>query len=1057
MRQRAPDDQEVDPNEIRLPDKPWYDRPIKELLNPLATVTREEADRLYADVGNAIKTEWETGQKTREVAESILKAATTLPKDLTEEEMDEALKQVTGMQKGVKSMATGVATAIRDFSIIETTKHAANSFKEMWALLKQGVPASDPEVVKRSTDVAGVIMSGSMFGSQGYKGVMEGKMALEKRASQKSIDEHLAADHKQYNSGYSSFKEFQKAAKANLDVDLDFNKKGEIIAKHGKNTMNFGKDIYEAENFLIDLEYQLSKRIEAQQAKADTPKSDANALKAAQLDMLEKEAHQQHKDGLITKKELEDKLVDIHSGKTGSKTKDPSDALASIDTKDMSNVHVHVSVDGNWTVSGPGAINGGTTHQTMNFGKGKAGQDAAMKHHEALAKTPQGGEMYALQFPDKADLDLVYKYKDAEGNAYKPEGPVWGGGAGVKLDKKAEMIDEYKGKMDDLDFKYDKDVISKEEYWQKHAELEKEYAPYLVEGQKKELTKYPGIDPTAQFDVQLIEKSGKPYGGVHKDIDYKGLKQYQTELADEIAKAMKGEKFKLGDESPLVLETQSGEKFNVWYKAEDLNTSDKLQVPLKVKENFPDSRPMESIPQDSDYQGPVIGWHSRRRGGKMDEEFAKNPEAGYKFDIERSRDLGIHFGTKKQADNMGANKNRPHKFVANLEVKNTLDMGYDMFSGFALTKHIEKKHPELSEKMDKLRNETQYEDKGKFYKELRKTLTDLGYDSVRYWNMVDDPNHGGYSYIVWEPGYVKSGTDPSHTLFSNKGVPITPDQAKPNDKEGWLYKDFIKPFMDKITPDWESSKRFKAMQERYWEMLPEKDKKPTSLHKFLQFMDENTNGQFKYAAMVVPGVRIRVPTPIAAHHTSPNVFGKFELRPLQGEGSAIKGDGIYLAESTGTRDYYKKVFEGRGKEAHRYDVNIHAKPDELLHMDLPVGKQGHLIKQAFPESMHHMTGLEAYNAVRGQVALDKGLHRYGEVAKATSELFANRGLVGAKFLDKYSRPGGKSASNPTHNYVIWVPEALEITKRYVLPGTIAGGGSIPLLRGAKSDDYQEEQ
>lgn len=1054
------------------------------------------------------------------VAQQLINAAKTYYDNKPDGPSGEELaKMVTEHMLGTFKVGMGLnelgmkgARAIRDFSIIRTAKHVGQKFMEMNELFKNGFKPSDPEVVERATEVAGVIQGGTMFSKSIKRGGQTVRRDIDDYQGNKVL-EQLGIDAE------------YKAQAEKLGVQIYYDAKTEdIVVLNPKSKfkdeqiLKFGQDSHQVSDFLMDLELAVEHKMvdQAKRAEAQAKKLNPNA----------KPSGKDQTAGLLNELGL----------------------------------HISQQPDGNFTLVGKGALDGSSTHQSMGFGAQQTTQlqkhlenlkyyhDGFITGGELAAKTDElftvvGGTnksniVDAAPYMHKEPMDTGYgigykkpfieKIDDSPGQpefwgVYDKTGVVDSAHPTLKsamdeYDKmfgKPPKIEEMPG-TPSADFKPNKAAAADDaqsghtatgenkpfivqktdgkwvlfnekgnqinEFGTGHAgmqDAQMAYNNYMATQGKSKSWDYTGPqpkkwDPAAEFDAQVLHKDGTPHGEVSKAISWKNMEYWNQPIAEAMLQAK--DKMKLGDEAPTVIETADGTKYNIWYKSEQSTEPSvkKYMQSQTEKKNYPNATRMEDIDVNQPHptEGGVIGYHARTPnppweshvpGGEYNKSLGKPSE----FSLKRARGLGIHFGTRRQANSMAGDAGREGTriYPAHLDIKNPFDMGSEMYSTDRLIKMLRQSHgdhPGVQE-VNRIYQVGGQEGGTTVYKALGKALTDLGYDGLRYWNTVDDPGRGGYSYVVWEKGKVRPTTDPDAILFSNRGVPILPEQAKPNDKEGWLWNDFIKPFMDWAVPGHEDTasrqnKNMRELRQQYHDMIPDKAKKPTSLHKFLQMMDEVTDGTFKYAVGVLPGVRVRVPNPIQVHHTSPvGNIKQFEMRPLQGEGSAIKGDGIYLAENTGTRDYYKKVFEGRGQKGHRYDVNIHAKPDELLHMDLPIGQQGEIIKNAFPPSMHHMSGLDAYNAVRGQIAVDRGLTRYSDVAKATAEIFANRGVPGALFKDKYSRPGGPSASNPTHNYVIWVPEILEITKRYAAPLAIGAGGGIPLLKGAQSDDYVEEQ
>lgn len=217
------------------------------------------------------------------------------------------------------------------------------------------------------------------------------------------------------------------------------------------------------------------------------------------------------------------------------------------------------------------------------------------------------------------------------------------------------------------------------------------------------------------------------------------------------------------------------------------------QIPLKPPKNlptelemrnWPNAKPIENLALDEAHPGPIIAYHGT------------SAETYTKMDISKTRDIGHHFGTKEQASNrVGENADNiststTRIIPAFLDVKKPItlpDLG--AWHPASLARHIEQINPAAKGLIDKVHH-TMYDsaeaaaftagdrsahDRG--YDVIRKNLDKLGYDSIRYENVVEGR---GWSYIVWQRDKIKSATDPDHILYvkTGPGIPLNREDQK---------------------------------------------------------------------------------------------------------------------------------------------------------------------------------------------------------------------------------------------------------------------------------------
>lgn len=188
---------------------------------------------------------------------------------------------------------------------------------------------------------------------------------------------------------------------------------------------------------------------------------------------------------------------------------------------------------------------------------------------------------------------------------------------------------------------------------------------------------------------------------------------------------------------------------------------------------WPDAKVIDKITIDEAHPGPIIAYHGTRADHFIN------------FDLSKSKDIGIHFGTKEQAGKRtysGPDATTSRIIPAHIDVKNPLelpDLGgwYPAKIAEAIENVTDIKG--LSARIEHMLIKD-YSDKGiqKAYESLRNTLNKQGYDSIRYQNTVEGE---GWSYIVWQKGKVKSATNPDHILYAGGPGPLPKDRYAENE------------------------------------------------------------------------------------------------------------------------------------------------------------------------------------------------------------------------------------------------------------------------------------
>jgi hypothetical protein len=175
-----------------------------------------------------------------------------------------------------------------------------------------------------------------------------------------------------------------------------------------------------------------------------------------------------------------------------------------------------------------------------------------------------------------------------------------------------------------------------------------------------------------------------------------------------------------------------------------------------------------------------------------------------------------------------------------------------------------------------------------------------------------------------------------------------------------------------------------------------------------------------------------------------------------------------------------------------YEVNINARPEQMLNLDAPLYQQGPRVADAFK----NITGMELGppTGLTGAPDAREFIRSMGRMKSPeyVSAAFNDAGIPGSRYLDQGSRlfsgdaatlrakqieralqesPGGGSPediarvarlrqelarlSNPTSNYVIFDPNKIDIRKMYAVPGAV-GAGAAGMGALATQDNYQPQ-
>ena len=193
--------------------------------------------------------------------------------------------------------------------------------------------------------------------------------------------------------------------------------------------------------------------------------------------------------------------------------------------------------------------------------------------------------------------------------------------------------------------------------------------------------------------------------------------------------------------------------------------------------------------------------------------------------------------------------------------------------------------------------------------------------------------------------------------------------------------------------------------------------------------------------------------------TSRNPLGEFNLNKIgSGEGSQIKGKGLYMSSDPEIADWYRRMLSqsGIGPSPNRgslFEVGIRSSPEELIDLDKPLTDQSHQVQSVVrsifdplqPKSYEMVTesGLPSGRMGRdvgrpGSEYLEHTLFESPETAldAYSTQLLKEKGVPGAQYI---GRTSGK------RNYVVWDPDRLHILRKLITGvgavGTGAAAGS----------------
>lgn len=193
------------------------------------------------------------------------------------------------------------------------------------------------------------------------------------------------------------------------------------------------------------------------------------------------------------------------------------------------------------------------------------------------------------------------------------------------------------------------------------------------------------------------------------------------------------------------------------------------------------------------------------------------------------------------------------------------------------------------------------------------------------------------------------------------------------------------------------------------------------------------------ANFLSPGVRLpppRISNPIRAYHGSPYDFERFDTS----RGSGLThAQGTHFAGEERMAQEFKVPLNNR-TPAKMYEVNLHAAPDEILHMGRAINNQPsyNRIRKTtlFDPSMETMTGKDAWRAMQ---------KTYGEDARTTSPwydfdaAFSNRLAERGIKVAQYGEPGTGGAHYVVLGHEPSYADIIEILRKYGVAAVPAAG------------------
>jgi hypothetical protein len=188
-----------------------------------------------------------------------------------------------------------------------------------------------------------------------------------------------------------------------------------------------------------------------------------------------------------------------------------------------------------------------------------------------------------------------------------------------------------------------------------------------------------------------------------------------------------------------------------------------------------------------------------------------------------------------------------------------------------------------------------------------------------------------------------------------------------------------------------------------------------------------------------------------------NEIDRLKSLDLTPETGASKRDSLVSSQEEKLSELTSLKNSGQMSKGSMYEVNIDAKPDELLDWDLPLDEQPENIRKALEKTDWYQYAEEgAYEAAgnRGDNPYGMDLVRWLEEdgAEDAANMMKEAGIKGIQYADAQTRFG---KGPKTKNYVIFDPRLISIAKKYGIAIPAAAAMLARMTGEDTSQSYQE--
>lgn len=751
--------------------RPWWDIPA-------STLPSEDVDYTY----NKSQAEMEHER----VAQFAIDAATSMiqkgdPKQWAEPTPEKRAFLAPAMiEKGFHDPVAAVP---------EVLHGPYKAFSEMYQLLATGSQPSDPEVVKRATEVAGLVTGGAVTRhAGGLRGGAGETLSIPTKpsgtpkydietASTIPLIDMPATQVDALHSAATKLDDFGRGPREEIEIPVE-----SLVTFQetvGKKKLEDMQKVLVSKEDLDSIPHKPAVVQIGDKYAIVEGNHRANIAKASGHDSMTVSLV-----GDITEDAMAfltgGSEVGIGGGKLWNKlsgkkpTKSESLETLGID-KDFVNavkgmgLEVFLNTDNHIILKGKGAVDGDTVHQTMNFGKDTAAlEDHLVKlENKIVQREWNADEFKANAAADLKDTSWKKPLSDdaLEATAVKKGKPYWETESNVlaKFDTREEAVQAFKVMSEENGFKGDP-KYSVFEVTDPQDKVTGKWAAYNVfEGQppKSFIPDYGNIGWHATVSVNDKNMTWHEFVYANKDV---------PEITDMVKQAHASGVGYItwggGTGPEITIKVPTSGKPPAGASARAIKPE---HIPTEMEmSRWPNAKVIDRITIDEAHPGPIIGYHGTQH-------------AFINFDISKSNDIGIHFGTKEQAGNRAyLSGAHPRIIPAHIDIKNPLDL--PDLGGWYPVKMAEAIQDKLGvdagkDIYNRIRDMMMKDmsDKGsqKAYQSIRNTLDKMGYDSIRYLNAVEGE---GWSYIVWQKGKVKSATNPDHILYAGGPGPLPKDR-----------------------------------------------------------------------------------------------------------------------------------------------------------------------------------------------------------------------------------------------------------------------------------------